>query len=55
MQYGQGVKSSWLLARRYGFDALIALLAIEGLFELEVSRSDSVLDEIGGAERLPQA
>ena len=39
MQYVQGVRRSlWPLARRYGFDLPIALLAIEGMVEIVVRR-----------------
>ena len=40
MQYVQGLKRLGLLVRTYGFDVLIALLAIAGMLELAVS-SDS--------------
>jgi signal transduction histidine kinase len=38
VEYVQDVKSVWSLARRYGFDVLIALLAIEATLELVVRR-----------------
>ena len=40
MQYVQDVRSFWSLARRYGFDALIVLAAIESAIEVAV-RQDS--------------
>jgi hypothetical protein len=38
VQCVQDVRSLWLLVRRYGFDALIALFAIAGMLELVASR-----------------
>ncbi len=38
MQYVQDVRSLWSLARRYGFDVLIVLLAIEAMLEVAVRR-----------------
>ena len=38
MQYVQDVRRLWSLARRYGFDALIVLLAVEAMFEVAVRR-----------------
>jgi signal transduction histidine kinase len=40
VHYVQGVRSLWLLARRYGFDALIVLAAIESALEVAL-RHDS--------------
>ena len=36
--YVQDVKGLWSLARRYGFDALIVLLAVEAMFEVALRR-----------------
>ena len=38
VKYVQDVKGLWSLARRYGFDALIAVLAIEAMFEVALRR-----------------
>jgi signal transduction histidine kinase len=38
VEYVHDVRSLWLRARRYGFDALIVLLAIEGMLEVAVRR-----------------
>jgi signal transduction histidine kinase len=37
VQYGQDVRRLWLLARRYGFDALIVLVAVESTVEVVLS------------------
>ncbi len=37
MQYGQDVRRPWLLASRYGFDALIVAAAVEGTLEVVLS------------------
>ena len=38
VKYVQDVKGLWSLARRYGFDALIVLLAVEAMFEVALRR-----------------
>jgi hypothetical protein len=38
VEYVQDVRSLWSLARRHGFDVLIALLAIEAMLEVAVRR-----------------